>query len=95
MTEKCTNIIEATGKICGSDELGTAFHTRFCSTECEDRVNAAELAELGITPTMMKEAVNTYYQVKDEIDQKLDAEAREETASPNLAQSTPPPQAPS
>lgn len=87
MNQKCENIIEETGKLCGADDLGSPFHTRFCSTECEDRVNAAELAELGITPSMMREAVDTYNQIKDEIDRKLDAE---DSGSQSPAESTPP-----
>ena len=45
---------------------------------------------------MMKDAVDTYYKVKDEIDEKLDEdEATEETASPSPVESSPPTQAPS
>jgi hypothetical protein len=65
----CTNIIESTGKPCGSD-TESPFHVRFCSDECADRVNSAELAELGLTPDVMREALNGYYECKEMIDQK-------------------------
>jgi len=89
MTEiQCQNIIESTGKRCGEDP-GTPFDTRFCSEECADRVNAAELAELGITPDMMREALNGYFECKDMI-KKRKAEVGEETEFRSPAESSRP-----
>jgi len=65
----CEQIIEATGKVCGADADGP-FHIRFCSDECADRVNAAELAELGFTPESMAGALKDYYELKEELDQR-------------------------
>lgn len=65
----CENIIEATGKVCGANADGP-FHVRFCSDECADRVNAAELAELGFTTEMMSDALKSYYEIKEQLDQR-------------------------
>lgn len=68
----CENIIESTGKVCGSDVDGP-FHQRFCSDECADRTNRRELEELGITPDMLKDALDGYYECKEMIDGRGDA----------------------
>lgn len=65
----CENTIPETGKRCGSAVEGP-FHIRFCSEECADRTNRMELQELGITPEMMKEALEGYYECKDMIEQR-------------------------
>jgi hypothetical protein len=65
----CKNIIPSTGKVCGAD-ADSPFHQRFCSDECADRVNQRELEELGITPDLMKEALQGYYECKDMIEQR-------------------------
>jgi len=83
----CTNIIESTGKPCGSD-VESPFHVRFCSDECADRGNAAELAELGFTPDVMKDALNSYYECKEEIEEKEGANRASpaiESHSPELS----------
>lgn len=66
---ECENIIEETGKRCGED-VTSPFHTRFCSQECADRTNQQELSELGITPDMMREALEGYYECKEMIEQR-------------------------
>lgn len=79
----CENIIEATGKVCGADVDGP-FHQRFCSDECADRTNQAELAELGITVDMMKSALDGYYECKDMIESKAKTEPSIESESRSL-----------
>lgn len=79
---KCENIIPSTGKTCG-DDPGGPFHTRFCSDECADRVNKAELAELGITREMMEEALEGYFECKAMI------EARKESSREQAPESRP------
>jgi hypothetical protein len=73
---ECDNIIPETGKTCGADVDGP-FHIRFCSDECADRVNKQELAELGITQEMMKDALEGYYECKDMITQREQDGTRE------------------
>ena len=65
---KCGNINPDTERVCGQDS-DSPWHTRFCSEECEDRFNREELAEIGITPEMLKEALDGYYECKDMIDE--------------------------
>ena len=87
--EKCTNIIPETERVCGS-ESDVPWHVRFCSEECGDRMNEAELAELGISPQMLKEALDGYYECKEMLDKK---EATDAEASPSQPPScSPPPQ---
>ena len=69
MFNKCSKIITETGKICG-DDINSPFHIRFCSEECIDRTNKAELENLGITPIMMKEALTDYYKCRGLIEQQ-------------------------
>lgn len=93
---ECENIIAETGKICGSDVNGP-FDQRFCSEECADRTNKQELDELGITPGMMKEALEGYYECKEMIDERERTGLRqiiEEIESPNPYQSDQDEQAP-
>lgn len=71
----CKNIVPGTDRICGADVDGP-FHLRFCSEECADRVNAQELAELGITPELMAEALAGYYECKGMIDEREEAGTR-------------------
>ena len=79
--DRCINIVESTGKPCGADTDGP-FDARFCSDECADRINRAELAELGITPEMLKEALDDYYEVKGALEQ------REQTRTGRLSSKT-------
>jgi hypothetical protein len=67
MTELCTNLVPGTDHSCGSNPDGP-FHLRFCSDECTDRVNSAELREIGITPELMEEALAGYYECKSMIE---------------------------
>jgi hypothetical protein len=93
--EKCPNIIEATGMVCGEMPAGGPFHQRFCSEECADKNNARELAEIGITPEMMREALEGYYECKDMIEKRAAATSEgPEPASDSPAESYPSPQAP-
>ena len=67
MAERCSNVIQETGKVCG-DNVDGPFHVRFCSEECADRTNKDELEALGITPAMMKDALAGYYECRNEIE---------------------------
>lgn len=87
----CENIIEATGKLCGADIDGS-FDMRFCSEKCSEQKSRAELAELGITPEMMKEALDGYYECNAMLD-ATDATTDEGTESPLPDSSSPPQQA--
>ena len=87
--DECTNTIEATGKPCGSDTDGP-FDSRFCSEVCADRVNQKELAELGITPEMMKEAVDGYFECRAMIERRTEEKTRAvETESHNPYECSP------
>jgi|3_EtaG_2_1085321.scaffolds.fasta_scaffold20298_3 hypothetical protein len=91
MIEKCSNVIQETGRACGDDVDGP-FHLRFCSEGCADRTNKVELEELGITPTMMRDALEGYYACRDQIHspgQNEDEEGGPETASLYPASSSP------
>ena len=63
----CENVVPETGKSCG-DYVDGPFHQRFCSDECADRVNANELLELGITESMLRDALEGYYECKELIE---------------------------
>jgi hypothetical protein len=70
---ECENTIPGTDRICGQDS-NSPWHIRFCSEECADRTSQRELAELGITPEMMKSALDGYYECKDMIDKRAPSE---------------------
>jgi hypothetical protein len=89
----CEKIIPGTDRVCGQDS-DIPWHIRFCSEECADRSNRAELAELGITPEMMKEALGGYYECKEMLD-KQEATNDEASASQLPSCLPPPQQAPS
>jgi len=79
----CENIIPGTDRVCGQDS-DSPWHTRFCSEECADKTNEAELAELGITKTMMREALDGYFECKAMLDAKAEAAAEgPESPSPD------------
>ena len=69
MTKPCTNPIPGTDRICG-DEVDGPFQTRYCSKECAKRAGKAELEDLGITPEMMQEALDGYYECKEMIESR-------------------------
>lgn len=59
--DKCVKPVPGTDLYCGQK------HGIYCSDECAKAIGQAELAELGITPEMMKEALDGYYECKDMI----------------------------
>lgn len=67
MSDRCSNPVPLTDATCG-DYCGAL--RRYCSAECAQRCGNAELAELGITLEMMKEALNGYYECKRMIEEK-------------------------
>jgi hypothetical protein len=79
---KCTKPVGGTEILCGQ-EFGL-----FCSDECETAANQAELAEIGITPEMMKEALEGYFECNEII------KRREKEGSRTFIQPDEPPQIP-
>lgn len=67
MSKQCPNSIEGTDVICGDEIDG---FRRYCSPACAEREGRAELESLGITPEMMKEALNDYYECKGIIEHR-------------------------
>jgi hypothetical protein len=74
--DRCSKQVPGTDLRCGQN------HGIYCSDECAEIVGRGELAELGITPEMMKEALDGYYECKDLITRRA------------LSQPATPPQSP-
>ena len=62
----CRNPVPEMDLTCG--EEGSHELRRYCSEECADREGKAELASLGITPEMMKDAMDGYYECREMIE---------------------------
>lgn len=62
--DKCVKQVPGTELRCGQK------HGVYCSDECAKAIGQAELAELGITPEMMKEALDGYYECRELIEHR-------------------------
>jgi hypothetical protein len=76
---QCANPVQGTNLTCGDEGPDTL--RRYCSEECADREGKAELAAMGITPEMMKEAVGGYYECKEMIERREEGLTSGETPS--------------
>lgn len=70
--DKCAKQVPGTDLQCGQK------HGIYCSDECAKAIGQAELAELGITPEMMREALDGYYECKDIITRREKDGSRQE-----------------
>ena len=84
---QCTNQVPDTALTCG--DVGSHDLRRYCSDECADREGKAELAALGITQGMMKEARDGYYECKEMIESREGSTSSEETPPRSPCSSSP------
>lgn len=79
----CPNNVPGRGTPCGQER---GF---YCSDVCAQAAGSAELAELGITPEMMSEALAGYYECKEMIERRERDKTRQKINLPEK-----PPQSP-